>query len=78
LAALVLEQAALLEAARLAARNAEIMAECMVMFRDDMICAGVITDATPPMFMTEAILSALHKAGWRPNAVSIGKPRTEL
>lgn len=67
-AALVREQAARLERARLEAMNAEGMAECMAMFRDDMIRAGVITEATPPMFMTEAILSALHKAGWRPNA----------
>jgi hypothetical protein len=40
----------------------EGLAECMVMFRDDMIHAGVITEATPPMFMTEAILGAIQKA----------------
>lgn len=73
-AALVREQAARLERARLEAMNAEGMAECMAMFRDDMIRAGVITEATPPMFMTEAILSALHKAGWRPNVEVTGKP----
>jgi hypothetical protein len=40
----------------------EGLAECMVMFRDDMIRAGIITEATPPMFMTEAILGAIQKA----------------
>ena len=46
----------------------EGLAECMVMFRDDMIRAGVITEATPPMFMTEAILCAIQLAAirWKP------------
>ena len=55
----VYEQARELAALRLTADNAEGMAGCMVLFRDDMIQAGVITDATPPMFMTEAVWSAL-------------------
>ena len=57
----------LIERLRIDALNAEGMAGCMAMFRDDMIAAGVITEATPAMFMTEAILSALQAAGWRPN-----------
>lgn len=57
--ATIVEQAAQIEALKLAADNAEGMAGCMAMFRADMIQAGVITDAVAPMFMTEAILSKL-------------------
>lgn len=39
----------------------EGMAECMEMFRSDMIKAGVIDDRVPPMFMTEAILGAIQR-----------------
>lgn len=38
----------------------EAMAECMRMFRRDMIEAGVIGKSVPPMMMTEAILGALQ------------------
>jgi hypothetical protein len=44
---------------RLAAMNAEGMAQCMAMLREDMIEAGVIQESVPPMFMTEAILSRI-------------------
>ena len=55
-----------LAVARIAAQNAEGMAECMRMFRDDMIEAGVITAAVAPMFMTEAILAVV--LGYRADA----------
>lgn len=58
-AATIAELAAQIEVLKLAADNAEGMAGCMAMFRNDMIEAGVITDAVAPMFMTEAILSKL-------------------
>lgn len=38
------------------------MAECMELFRNDMIRAGVIDDLVSPMFMTEAILGAIQRA----------------
>lgn len=44
------------------ADNNEGMAECMRMFRDDMIRAGIITDAVPAMFMSEAILNAIGES----------------
>jgi hypothetical protein len=39
----------------------EGMAECMRMFRADMIEAGVIGESVPPMFMTEAILGEIGR-----------------
>ena len=50
-----------LAAARQAAQTADGMAECMRMFRADMIAAGIITEAVAPMFMTEAILAVVRK-----------------
>ncbi len=40
----------------------EAMAECMRMFRRDMLAAGVIGESAPPMMMSEAILGALGQA----------------
>lgn len=39
------------------ALNNEGMAECMSMFRRDMINAGVVTEQCPPMMMTEGVCS---------------------
>jgi hypothetical protein len=42
----------------------ELMAECTVMLRDDLIEAGIVDKTVPPMMLTEAILryaSALRK-----------------
>lgn len=44
-----------LEQARYLADSNEGMAECMRMFRRDMIEAGVVTEQTPPMFMSEGV-----------------------
>ena len=41
---------------RLRADNADGMAECMRMFRDDMISAGIIDAGVAPMFMSKAIM----------------------
>lgn len=38
----------------------ELMAECMRVFRSDMIAAGVIGKSVPPMMMSEAILRAIQ------------------
>ncbi len=37
--------------------NNEGMAECMRLFRQDVIDAGIVSDKVAPMFMTEAVLS---------------------
>jgi len=58
------------EALKQKGREDDLMAECMVLFRADMIEAGIVTKATPPMFMTEGVLGAFAKlraesdAGW--------------
>jgi hypothetical protein len=38
------------------------MAESMDLLREDLIQLGVIDHTVPPMFMTEAVVKALHKA----------------
>lgn len=42
------------------AQEAELMAECTTMLRNDLIEAGVIDASVPPMMLTEAILGALQ------------------
>lgn len=59
--AVVLELIRRLREAETDARNSEGMAECMRMFRDDMIRLEIIPESVPPMFMTEAIGSEIAK-----------------
>jgi len=49
-----------INALKVKAHEAEMMAECTVMLRDDLIQAGIIKDTVPPMFMTEAILGHIQ------------------
>jgi len=42
--------------------EAEGMAECMDMVRQELIAAGVINDAVPPMMLPEAILGSMRAA----------------
>lgn len=41
-------------------REAEGMAECMDMVRQELISAGIISKDVPPMMVPEAVVSALH------------------
>ncbi len=51
------------EIARLreAVSNAEGMAGCMELLRDDLIRMGFIDKSVPPMFMTEAVCAAIRR-----------------
>lgn len=42
--------------------EAELMAECMSMVRDDLIEAGIVDRTVPPMMVPEAVLSAVTRA----------------
>lgn len=50
----------LLKKARLHADNNEGMAECMSMFRQAMIEAGIVGETCPPMFMAEGVGSYIY------------------
>jgi hypothetical protein len=49
-----------INALKVKAHESEMMAECTVMLRDDLIQAGIINETVPPMFMTEAILGHIR------------------
>ena len=48
-----------LEKERTARQEAQAMAECLDMLRTDLIAAGVVGPEVAPMFLTEAVLSAV-------------------
>ena len=47
---------------RLRCKNAEGMADCMDMVRQDLINMGIIGDDVAPMFIPEAVAGAIQKA----------------
>lgn len=51
-----------LEKERTARQEAQAMAECLDMLRTDLIAAGVVGPEVAPMFLTEAVLSAVSDA----------------
>lgn len=60
LAARIQELEAALQAERLKRQEAELMGECTVMLRDDLIAAGVVDAKVAPMFLTEAVLAKVR------------------
>lgn len=48
--------------ARSQSREIEAMAECMDMVRQDLITAGIIDKAVPPMMLPEAVIASVQKA----------------
>ena len=58
-------------------KETEGMAECMALFRQDMIQAGVIDETVPPMFMTEAVMSYIYKLEEQIKSLKENKARME-
>lgn len=55
--------------------SAELMAECTVMLRDDLIQAGIVSEAVPAMMLTEAVLA--HVAALRKDLEFVRGQRDE-
>lgn len=55
--------------------SAELMAECTVMLRDDLIQAGIVSEAVPAMMLTEAVLA--HVAALRKDSEFVRGQRDE-
>ena len=59
--AVQLVEASALDTERAARQEAQAMAECLDMLRTDLISAGVVGPEVAPMFLTEAVLSAVSR-----------------